>query len=202
MKQTLSPQQENFFQKNGYLELEGLLNEADCKEFLQRRSKLCPNGRDLGQRDSWILSLAKRRSWTHFAKELFQTPFLRLALDHYFQSSLPFLQGLTLNQAYSFQSLLGGLLLRLTDSLPSQEKREPLSSLLETPGNGLFFSADTLLDRTRLNILSGQSFWMIGYGTRSTLYIYNAADPQAHLLKAEGYSYGDRLSAPRHPLLH
>ncbi len=221
MKRTLAENQLSFFKKGGFLVIDHLLDGALCDELNRRLQKRAffinssgiaaanripdefmkeaqksgsSNGRDLWQTDPLFKKVAMDKVYSHIARALFDVPLVRLAFDQVlFAKSSPFRGQASLNSLCSFQSLLGALIVRLSDST---SERAPSGK-----GAGMFVSAQFPFDWDALLAAPGDLFWVLGYCPAVTLYVYNPSDPLTHLLKRAGYGFGDRLRDDRHPPL-
>lgn len=206
MKQTIAPKQSSFFNHHHYLELEGLLKEGDAEKLLQSTQGIpLLESRDIWRRDEGVRSISLRKSFSHCAKELFQCKFLHLAFDQSIHTPLnepaPFQENLSLNDCCSFQSLAGGLILRLSQTKTTVEASETLCPLPQKKGSGIFFAADVPIDWDKLLSLPNESLWLIAYCPMNTVYVHNPVDPFNNLLKGMRYGFGDRLETNKHPLV-
>jgi len=101
-------------------------------------------------------------------------------------------------QQTSIFPVIGAVLLSLS---PRQES-EATSSLFSTKeGSGVFFSPEQTIDFSPLEESPLACYLLIAYTNSSAIYREEKQDPLGHFLLSYGYTYGDRLMGPNHPLL-
>jgi hypothetical protein len=219
MRLAITPDHKEFFNKNGYLELEGLLSVsmvADIKKSIeetiaarlkvpvaklstQPAASLFQAGYDLWRDNEVVKRVAQKKDFALLASELFQLTSLRLAFDAYVcaTNGSPFPERLTLQETSCLSPLAGALILPLTDLL----QPIPLFSMPLNAGNGLFISPSLPIPWPELFATEGLCFLIIAFSNRRTLFCPDTRDPHAVNLKRLGYVFNDKLSDSLHPIL-
>ena len=160
MQFALTPDHREFFNKNSYIELEGLLLadqiallRKNADETLSSRLRLpaaklnelqavdlFKAGYDLWRDNETIKKTTQKKALAALASDLFQTLPIRLAFDEYIYTSksaaAPFSQAFSLQETSCLSPLAGALI------LPLEDLEQPLSffPLPIKSGNGLFIS--------------------------------------------------------------
>jgi hypothetical protein len=206
----LTPNQRHFFEKNQFIEFEGLLLEhASCvKEeaetlLAKRLSALQTKapaayfqaGYDLWRESSLIRKATQKLSIAKIAADLFDAPVLRIAYDQFYTSHLPFSQPLSLKEISSVKPLAGAIFFTLeeTPDMPS-----PFPQKL---GNALFVSPEFLLPFSAFTSLKSLNLLCLAFAKEKSFYSPAPQDPHAQLLKKMGYAYNAFLKDDTHPIL-
>ncbi len=220
MKISVLNQHQAFFQQNGFIEFEEVLSiEAidiltqEIDNLLAKRLEiptfklikktsydLYRNGRDLFRDSALIKSYSLKRNFAEIAKTLSCTNSLRLAYDQAIYSNKvsdnPLMEMASLEEISSFQGILLGLIIRLSD----QEDNEGLAFLPSKKGNVTFFKANTPIPLKYI-FDQKEKFFMIVYSKVKSIYKLNEDDPNKNYLKKFGYVFGDLLRDKYHPIL-
>ncbi len=221
MRFALSPELKTFFDKNLFIELEGVLPCARVAELrekihatLAKKLKVAPDHihKKTAQElflASYNLSFADRalKKFTHkleFATlglELFHASSIRFGFDQTFlithNSPSPFADNTCLQETNCLSPLLGALLLPLSDLAAPL----PFFPMPTKAGNALFISPALPLPWTQLFSVKGLEFLLIGYSAEKTLFKADTKDPHAVDLKKMGYIFNDFLKDSLHTLL-
>lgn len=217
----LSSEHLSFFREKHYIAFDEIIQETTARELKAKLDKsLCerlstplhllmkkPNidlftaAYDLQLVDDHLNKFLRKPKFNAIAKELFQTPILRLAFSQYLtitsDSNPPFLHDLPFEATSCLGPLVGLLLINLGDvhgllapfSLPQQI------------GSALFLSPSTPFPWKDLFSIPHTHFLLIGFGKENTFFKEGTQDPLAYELKKLGYYFNDMLREPLHPLL-
>jgi hypothetical protein len=221
MRFALTADHREFFVKNNYIELEGLLSadqiatlKKNTDEALAARLRIQPRklmelpaselfqaGYDLWRDNDEIKKTVHKNTLATLASELFQAVPLRCAFDQSIyttqRTSSVFPEPYALEQTSCLSPLAGALILPLEDLM------EPLS-FFPVPvnrGNGLFISPSLPIPWPKLCETPGLRLLMIGYGMGRTFFRPDTRDPHAVNLKKQGYVFNDALKNSTHPVL-
>lgn len=216
MMYSLNTSQRDFFSKHRFIEFEDLLSETEAAVLLKQIEaeigKRLPS--PLAEKSPRELYLASRNLWRtngeikrllfkkqihQLASLLFQKKEIRLAFD---QALLTrgvlgpiFPKNFTLQEASSFQNMVGGVMINL--GLPHEAS---LFALPKKAGSAIFFAADLIIPFDKFTALKDLNLLLIGYCSKNSVYIEEKNDPHGHSLKREGYAYGDHLRDETNPL--
>jgi hypothetical protein len=201
MTLTISAQQGSFYTKNGYLELEGLFEEAECNSFFQ----LMQNGldRDLWRNNPPLKELLLSRKMSQLALHLTGKSSLRLACDQWFFPNYFLNQPTKLKSLFSIQ---GTTVVILIQWQPGHVQKPPKTGSLglfpfpQGQGNVLIIDAELFINWPPLS--SGVGLYAAAYSLPPAVYIQNPSDPAGPLLRRLGYGYGDSLNNETHPLIY
>jgi len=229
MKFSTDKSHRDYFYKHGVIEFDELFNADQVHEMdvligqiLCKRLSIQPNklarlspeefflhGYNLFRDDESLKKLLLHRRLAEIAAELLEVQYLRMGFDQLFVGETEpskfktiydqFLhQEGTLQEKSCIKPVVCGLNICIEPAQPSE-----MTSILfpKTPGSGVFFKADIPLDFQFLTQVSGGRYLMIAYADRRTVYILNEKDPHTHLLKRQGYVFGDLLSDSLNPLI-
>lgn len=203
MRFELDSKQRSFFASNHFIEFDEIIPQetVTCLKteidahftskrltskdfFLRGRNLLLPTA----------LKLSCDRNLARLMGDLLALHRLRLAYTQIFYTSQwpeqIFGSLSTIEEISCFQDLAGGILIRLTPD------DDPVDFFPKTVGGALFFSRHCQIPWAYLTEKMHQSFFLIAYGSLRTVYVFRQQDPHTHLLKAEGYSFGDVLKTP------
>ncbi len=198
MQHILEFSQIQHFKETGYLELEAIVSEKDLKqlEFLESVDSFL-SAHDLRLRYPILEKILTSHLLRTVIAHLTDEKKFRLLFDQLiFYPIDPNYPASFCLEDLSFQGALIGMLIHLTGQ-PSN----PDLLLPKKPGSGLFFQPKHLLDLSDFAHVQSGRYLMVGYGLPHTLYRFSEKDPHTHLLKKQGYGFGDFLKNPIHPLL-
>ena len=71
-------------------------------------------------------------------------------------------------------------------------------AIIKSSGEAIFFSAEHSFSLAKED---DRSYLLIAYAGPRAVYVFNEHDPDTHLLKRQGYVFGDRLREEIHPTL-
>jgi hypothetical protein len=218
MRLAITPDHKEFFSKNGYIELEGMLPvsavtevKKSAEETLAARLKipaaklnaqpaaaLFQAGYDLWRDNEVVKRVAQKKDFALLASELFQITPLRLAFDEYLCATdgCPFSERLTLQETSCLSPLAGALILPLSDLPKGPSFPMPLNA-----GSGLFISPSLPIPWPELFATEGLRFLIIAFAPKKTLFCADTRDPHAVNLKRLGYVFNDQLGDLLHPIL-
>ena len=206
-----------FFQRNGYIELEALLTfEEVCllssaaDKLLEKRlsnqiefksaEELYRVGHDLWREDETLRKKILSHTFAEIGAELFKKPSLHIAYDQLFRTgSKPgFPQKLpsTLNEISSIYPLAGALLIHLSGP------KAPSELIPSRHENIMYLSPEMMIPWELFFQLPHQSYLLIAYGIPESIYLLQKKDPHTHSLKKLGYAFGDRVKHDRHPIIY
>jgi len=206
---TLTSQQTSFFNKNGFLELEGVFTSIEAKKYhiaileaLEKRKETNPivQGRDLWRDSPTLKSLACSRKLSSIALMATGKSSIRLGVDQWFPPSYTQAKPENIKNLFSIQGLLCGMLIQLqpgTFEIP--EKVSPLGLLPfpQSQGSVLLVKPALLLNWPSISTQIG--LYLVAYTEPASVYIQNLTDPAGPSLKKLGYGYGDLLKNETHP---
>jgi hypothetical protein len=205
-----------FFQKNGYIELESMLTPEDIAQLSSAADKLLEKrlsdqiefrsaeelyrvGHDLWREDATLRKKITSHNFAEIGAELFKKSSLHLAYDQLLRTGstpgLPKQLPSTLNEITSIYPLAGALLIHLfgnpspSDLIPSQHE------------NVIYLSPDKTIPWELFFQLPHQSYLLIAYANPESVYVLQKKDPHTHALKKLGYVFGDRIQHDHHPIV-
>ncbi len=207
---TLTSQQTSFFNKNGFLELEGLLDSVEAKKYhvaileaLEKRKAKNPivKGRDVWRDAPALKSLTCSRKLSSIALMLTGKPSVRVASDQWFEPNFSLEKPKKLTELFSIQGLVCGMIIQLQPgNFVIPEKVSPLG-LLPFPqgqGNVLLVKPNLLLNWPAISAQLG--LYLVVFSEAAAVYVQNEQDPAGTALKDLGYGFGDRLRNDTHPV--
>jgi len=225
MKFTVDPKQQTFFSRKGYLELEPLFSEEELDavaieidQALQQQLKtpqarlsdqetkeLFLLGRDLWRHDTEVKKLVFNKQLAQITASLLPPTGLRIAYDQAIRigknpGKSPLPSPTTLQKVSAFQSIVCGILIRLTDG-PAPKVSDFFCPYPAKKGEMTLFKPDLPLSFDPLFQIPNQSLLLIAYCIPKTVYILEPNDPHTHRLKKEGYAFGDLLKNKTHPII-
>ena len=216
MQFTLASAHQDFFSQHHYIEFDNFfsledithLKQAIDESLLHREQKIIETrspkelfkvGRDLWRDNPAIKKFVFHKRLAKIASPLFQQSILRIAYDQAlcsFSTGEPvFSEPLSLQKISCFQSIVGGVIIRLTDD-PS-----PPLPLPQKVGNVLFIGPTFPIPWSSFFQQTSQSFLLIAYCADKTVYVLEKMDPHVHALKKLGLGFGDRLEEKTHPIV-
>lgn len=206
MRLFLTDDQKEFFQKNRFIEIEGLLplekitliEKLSDLTLAKRPGNPFLQGYDLWRDNKELKEILHRRSLIKIIAELFHTFPLRIAFDQYIKTSSPFPIQTTwaLEELSCIKPLAGGMLIPLSFS-------KPLKSHFPFPkkGNVLFLAPDYPIPWPLLFGLEDLKLLIVSFAPEKAIYQQETRDPHQHVLKKWGYVFGDSLNNQYHPIL-
>lgn len=217
MKFALAKEHHDFFDKQGFIEFEELIPQSSLEKLskairqqigsrinqlpdrLNREdpTRLYLNGRDLWRNHPEIKKQATNRNLATIASGLVRQKPIRLALDQWIPAGFDWKNISTLEQLVPVQGLLAGVFIAIDSGVLGENG----SIFPGQAGNVLIVKPDTQLPFNELSLERNQSFLLIAYGSRNSVYIHKETDPLTHYLKEFDYVFGDRLPDNLHPLL-
>jgi hypothetical protein len=211
MKVSISNEQRHFFERKGFLELEGLFSQEEVKSLLdsiqhemKARKKGASStdpfilGRNLAQSSEKIQEFLFSFRFSALAYELIMKRPLRYAFDQLYRpsnDSLSFKEedSLTLDEVSSVQGLALAAVLGLEDP-PSTDEALPSRA-----GNAVFFYPNKPWPP---GLRSGNFLRLLFvFAGKSPRYLLQPLDYHTHTLKSLGYVFGDSLKETTHPVL-
>jgi len=205
MRFNIDTKHRDFFLARHFLELEGVISADKASKFQQeidlqlaaRSTQMIENrppsdlflyGRNLNE------TLSSDRQLARLMGDLTGSKTVRFAYSQVIRTTIIpgpiFPHPSTIESVSCFQSLVGGILIRL---LPDPH---PPEFLPKAVGNALFFSPKCVIPWAELTQTPHQSFFLIAYGSKRTVYVLQKNDPHTHLMKKEGLAFGDTLKTP------
>ncbi|VHO04122.1 hypothetical protein [Candidatus Rhabdochlamydia sp. T3358] len=207
MRLFLTDDQKEFFQKNRFIEIEGLLplekitqieklSDLTLAKRLQSKSSL---EYDLWRDNKELKEILHKRSLIKIIAELFNTFPLRIAFDQYIKAtSIPPIQTTwALEELSCIKPLAGSILIPLSFS-------KPLKSHFPFPqkiGSVLFLAPEYPIPWPLLFGLEGLKLLIVSFAPEKAIYQQETRDPHQHVLKKWGYVFGDSLHNQHHPIL-
>ena len=205
-----------FFQKNGYIELESMLTfqevsqlSAAADKLLEKRlsdqiefksaEELYRVGHDLWRDDETLRKKILSNAFALIGAELFKKKSLQIAYDQLLRTGskpgYPNKLPSTLNEISSIYPLAGALLIHLSGpAIPS----EIIPSQHE---NVIYLSPDMTIPWELFYQMPHQSYLLIAYANPESVYVLQKKDPHTHALKKRGYVFGDRVKHDNRPIV-
>ncbi len=205
-----------FFQNNGYIELESLLSSEEISTLASHADKLVEKrlsdqiaykspeelfrvGRDLWREDDFLRKKILSHPLAEIGAELFKKKKIMIGFDQLLRTgSKPGFSNLvpsSLNDISSIFPLSGALLIHLSGT------RIPSEIIPSQPENVIFFSSDAIIPWEIFFQLPNQSYLLIAYAHPESVYVLQKKDLHTHALKKRGYVFGDRLRHETHPII-
>lgn len=209
MKISLSGEQLLFFDRYGYLELEGVFSQKhviELRESIEGVLRKRTHSEESFSKYGHNLALAsetiqKRLCSPSMGKILYSMTKMRpmrYAFDQMLFASYP-AKGATLKEITSLSSVLIGAIIALDDTEHLEEQQVNPFTLKELPaaaGSVCFISPETVLELD----VSGR-YLLVVYCGSNPIYIYQEKDPYTHAFKEYGYVFGDRLLDKTNPVV-
>ncbi|MEK7339919.1 MAG: hypothetical protein AABZ92_04305 [Verrucomicrobiota bacterium] len=203
----MTDDQKEFFQKNRFIEIEGLLplekitqiEKLSDLTLAKRSENSFLQGYDLWRDNKELKEILHKRSLIKIIAELFNTFPLRIAFDQYIKATSPSPIQTTwaLEELSCIKPLAGSMLIPLSFS-------KPLKSHFPFPqkiGNVLFLAPDYPIPWPLLFGSEGLKLLIVNFAPEKAIYQQETRDPHQHVLKKWGYAFGDSLNNQHHPLL-
>lgn len=232
MNFTVIREHREFFRKHHWIECDGVLSQEELKRFsegipavlaerTETKSSVMIKAFDkqnfaIGQ-DLWrsgaapLKKMILSRSLAGIAGELIEQKPLRFGYDALFpavaktptrDAYASFLHTTpTLEEMSCIQGVLCGAMLCLSAEAPISEEN-PTTLFSKTPGNAVFFSPDWPLPLHEIYQNPGYTYLLLVYVKANAVYCLQQGDPHLHNFKRLGYSFGDRLKEPIHPIVY
>jgi hypothetical protein len=193
MRYSVEVAQIDFFAKNRLIPFEGMLSNTELTAL--ETAQLPPSCRNFWKKSTLGKKLLLNRSRAQAASQLFQEKPLRIAYDDLIiGTGKPPIPGhIALNDISAVQGIVGAALINLGCTVDS-----PLPEKL---GDTTFFAPDALLPLDYI-YAEGTRFLLVVYCNKTPIFRHCPRDPSVSTLRAEGYSYGDRLSEDTSPLAY
>lgn len=206
-----------FFQKNGYIELESLLTSEEiailashADELVEKRlsdqiayksaEELFRVGRDLWRGDEILRKKTLSHPLAEIGAELFKKKKIMIGFDQLLRTgSKPGFANMvpsSLNEISTIFPLAGALLIHLSGT------KIPSEIIPSQPENIVFIAPDKIIPWEIFFQLPNQSYLLIAYAYPESLYALQKKDPHTHALKKLGYVFGDRLRHETHPIIY
>lgn len=196
-------EQRHFFQKNQFIEFDGILldHAAEVRQaadalIAQRLQPPFQAGYDLWRESAIIRKATQKLAIAKIAADLFDTPILRIAFDQLYTPDLPFSHALPLADISSVKPLVGAVFFTLEET-PDMPFPFP-----KKQGNALFVSAQFPLPFHVLSRLKHFKLLCLAFAKEKSIYSPATQDPHAQLLKKMGYAYNAFLKDATHPILY
>lgn len=196
MKFSISLEQRNYLQKNGFIPFYELLNEGEIKRLDLIFQKKIDVFRDLWRSYEELKPIVFSKRLVDLAYELIQKKPLRFAFDRFIPGKKTTLTGgetplkdyfgeNSIEERSCLRPLVGMFVILLED-----EEEMP-------KGSGYF-----ILPQSKFPFLElSKKILLIAYTDQYGQYFYETKDPDVHYLKNLGYVFGDRLNDQLHPIL-
>ncbi|HSW86618.1 MAG TPA: hypothetical protein VLG49_03865 [Rhabdochlamydiaceae bacterium] len=215
-----------FFTQHRFLEIEDLISVQEAEKIklnvqaiLEKRLKIDPlkltraspielfkAGRDVWREAPFIKKVISKSKIGTIASELFNETPLRLAYDQLFLSnnvsSSFFERPSALQHNSCLKRIVGGLMLRISDDPMPLPKTEDFCPFPQKMGSGIFLSPEIQLSFKPFFQTSNHSLLLIVYCSDKTIYTLEKNDLFTHVLKKQGYVFGDHLRSTTHPILY
>ncbi|NGX28261.1 MAG: hypothetical protein K940chlam1_00436 [Candidatus Anoxychlamydiales bacterium] len=209
MKFILLESELKFFKEMGFIEFDNIFSETlidDLENTIDSllSSKPLPSKddtkplRDLFRRSDFIKKTLLNKNFKNIIKILTKKERLRLVFDLAIVDTIeyPFEKETPLDNLFSFQGLILGVLIKL-----DSKKNSEINYLPKKRGNATFFKSSLPINLAQIYHLKKQKYLLIGFGEAKTIYKLNTNDAQVNYLKELGYSFGDVLKDKFHPLI-
>ena len=210
MKISVSGEQLLFFDRYGYLELEGIFTQKhvielreSVEDVLHKRTDseepFPKYGHNLALDSKTIQKRLCSPSMGRILDSMTKARPMRYAFDQILFASYP-PKGAMLKEISSLSSVLIGAIIALDDTERLEEQQVDPFMLKELPtaaGSICFVSPETVWE---LGDLSGR-YLLVVYCGSGPIYIYQEKDPYTHAFKEYGYVFGDRLLDKTNPVV-
>jgi hypothetical protein len=210
VKISLSGDQLLFFDRYGYLELEGVFSEKHVIELLESveeilykraypiKGSVLKYGHNLTLASETIQKRLCSPSMGKMLYSMTKTRPIRYGFDQILFAPYP-PKGTTLKELSSLSSVLIGAIIAFDDIERFEESEaQPfvLKDLPTSSGSICFISPETVLELD----ISGR-YLLVVYCGSEPIYIYQEKDPYTHAFKEYGYVFGDRLLEKTNPIV-
>lgn len=226
MKFSIAKEHKDFFEKEGWIEFEEIVTDAQINQFNQAidqalnkrlnrkldkvsQEEIFAAGRDLSREHDALRKLVTQPRLAEIASSLVEKKPLRLGYDQLLPAFTPSLFHDLEPQSYEkFINLAGNLeavssvnnvAAGVIICLGPKSDEEPL---LFNKGHVVFFNPQAPLALVRLKSHPGQRYLLIVYTEKVSNYILQPEDPHTHDLKKLDYVFNDKLSDKTHPIVH
>lgn len=206
-----------FFQKNGYIELESLLTSEDISALSSHADQLVEKrlsdqiayksaeelfrvGRELWREDDLLRKKILSHPLAEIAAELFKKKKIMIGFDQLLRTGstpgFPNMVPSSLNDISSIFPLSGAILIHLSGA------KIPSEIIPSQPENVVFLAPDKTIPWELFFQLPNQSYLLIAYAHPESIYVLQKKDLHTHALKKRGYGFGDRLRHETHPIIY
>lgn len=203
---TLSSEQEAFFTKNGFLELEGVFSPSECEGLLHailqalqgRQGVEFVRGRDLWREAPPLKTTLVSKKMKNLSVALSRRPTVRLAFDQWFGPDFSLKAPEKIEGLFSIQGLVLVAFLQLEKGPPPHKSSGlGLSPFPQKQGNILFMKPSLLLNWPPTTL----GLYCVGFCLPTSVYVQNPRDLAGISLRKLNYGYGDPLQNETHPIL-
>ncbi len=208
MKYVITDEQNAFFQKNGFIEFEGLFSEEECHLLIKEAEKSIKEKkeRDLFREKKEFYKTLFPLVVSSIAAELSSSKILRFGFDHVFVGGKKerVLPEIPFSEGSSIKTLAIGIMICIKGEVysPSDTEGGVLDIFPHKKGNVIFFNPqhgiawDILLERDK------SVFLLFVLARDPVQYVFEPKDMYAHDLKRLGYAFGDLLDPRTHPVIY
>ena len=232
MNFTVEREHREFFRKQHWIECDGVISENEHIRLADGISSVLDARREIKSpllnkafdkndfeigHDLWrgLASLKKiilSKSLAGIAGELIEQKPLRFGYDALFPavSGIPgksayesfLLTTPTLQEMSCIQGVLCGAMICVSGENKGLQNELPTTLFSRTPGNAVFFSPEWPLPLNEIYQNPDFTYLLIVYVKANAVYLSQPGDPHLHHFKKLGYSFGDRLKEPHHPIVY
>ena len=230
MKFAIVKEQRDFFNRQGQIEFDALINSQQIEEIqgainfgvaerlgipaglLYKSSPLNTyvSSHDMWRTNPFIKKIVTGQKLAEIASELIEYKPLRLGYDQYFpfdkvrySADAPYTDLFQPPLSLEVRSCLDKVVCGLVICLSGDGATSQEGTIFPTtPGNGTFFLPHRELDFSTLKGNDVYRYLLIVYVEKATHYVHNDKDPQGHFNKQLGYVFGDRLLDKYHPIVY
>lgn len=212
MKFSLTSDHFHHYRQRGYVEFEGIVNQAKLQVLLNaiRRERYdTAEQRFQKQHDLWRLSPAIKKILFHkdiasIVASLHDAKPLRIGYDQLIpEGYLSKRKSLSLREMSSLQGIIGGYLLCLQDCpgalvtqpLSEESERKIAAPFSTTAGNVVFIDPEVAIDYASLPC----DHLLVCFTGATAIYCHNENDPHTHTFKKQGYVFGDKIQESELP---
>jgi hypothetical protein len=180
----------------------------------QTATQLFTAGRDLWRSHEAIRKIVTAPRLAKIASELTRKRIVRLGYDQFFPYVKPFSnliaagpyvdllnQTTTIGAVSSLQGITCGVMLCLQCG-EEIERAVGSDIFATTPGHGVFFNTEALIDFSQLFQRPNAKYLMLVFTQQAAVYLFNKNDPNNSSLRQIGYSYSDKLKDKLNPILY
>ncbi len=209
MKYSLAKEHRDFFEKEGWIEFEGLISPKQVQEANAQIDHVQNRQRDLHLDIPAVKKIAVLKTIGEIGTELMRIKSVRLGYDQLLENdphdkafgkgvnrylNLP--EGKNLREISCLQGVNFGALVCLKNDLPDDQKKNPFPT---QPGHVAFIRPEHPLSFKILAFPLPQRYLLIAYAVPNAVYIAQELDPYGYHMKELGYVYGDKLKEKHYP---
>lgn len=221
MRFAITREHQEFFDKNKFIECEGLLTDVQVAELKSHLSTLMKGnkvsnpeqlyliGRDVWRNSSEVKKIVFNKGLAEIAAKLVNQSALRIGYDQVlsaFGQRVPqatdkkFINFFSSSHSLEGFSCLQGTVCSLLICLEPVDELTPGGSIPSQIGNGVFASPQANMDFSIFSRSSKGIYLLIVYATTNAV-IIPCQDPNATELRMLGYSLSDRLNDKLNPII-